>query len=254
MHLEVEITRCPTSTESSSSASAWAGSSTTTSPRWTAFASFSSRPQLRRLGIVRGGLIVSDIEAAHVELAGRGIDANEIWHGPPFPPEARQLGPDPERTSYGWFFSFTDPDGNTWLVQEVTTRLPGRIDATGTAFASTADLASALRRAEAAHAEHQKRTSRTCCTGWAKTRTAPPGTPPIWWRSRPARICPRDGSRVCPAAAPAAAGRARPEERVLGKRWLNRPPARGPAATGPTPRKTCSEGETSWRSRGRPRW
>ncbi|MGH3236723.1 MAG: VOC family protein, partial [Streptosporangiaceae bacterium] len=72
--------------------------------------------------------------------------------------EARQPGPDPERTSYGSFFSFSDPDGNTWLVQEVTTRLPGRIDAAGTAFASTADLASALRRAEAAHGEHEKRT------------------------------------------------------------------------------------------------
>ncbi len=87
-------------------------------------------------------------------------DASQIWHGPPFPAEARQPGPDPERTSYGSFFSVTDPDGNTWLVQEVTTRLPGRIDAAGTAFASTADLASALRRAEAAHAEHHKRTGR----------------------------------------------------------------------------------------------
>src|SRR5207248_6757561 len=72
-----------------------------------------------------------------------------------FPREARLSGPDPKRTSYGSFFSFHDPDGNTWLVQEVTTRLPGRVDA---AFLSTADLASALRRAEAAHAEHEKRT------------------------------------------------------------------------------------------------
>jgi len=112
-------------------------------------------------GSAEGGLIVSDIEAAHDEITGRGIDASEIWHGPPFPPEARQPGPDPERTSYGSFFSVTDPDRNTWLVQEVTTRLPGRIDATGTAFASTADLASALRRAEAAHAEHQQRTGRS---------------------------------------------------------------------------------------------
>jgi catechol 2,3-dioxygenase-like lactoylglutathione lyase family enzyme len=112
-------------------------------------------------GSAEGGLIVSDIVAAHDELTGRGIDASEIWHGPPFPPEARQPGPDPQRTSYGSFFSFTDPDGNTWLVQEVTTRLPGRIDGAETAFASTADLASALRRAEAAHAEHQKRTGRS---------------------------------------------------------------------------------------------
>jgi catechol 2,3-dioxygenase-like lactoylglutathione lyase family enzyme len=112
-------------------------------------------------GSAEGGLIVSDIVAAHYELAGRGIDVSEIWHGPPFPPEARQPGPDPERTSYGSFFSFSDPDGNTWLVQEVTTRLPGRIDATETAFASAADLASALRRAEAAaHREHEKHTGR----------------------------------------------------------------------------------------------
>ena len=111
-------------------------------------------------GSAEGGLIVSDIEAAHDELTGRGIDASEIWHGPPFPREARQPGPDPERTSYGSFFSFTDPDGNTWLVQEVTTRLPGRI-AADTAYASTADLVSALQRAEAAHVEHQKRTGRS---------------------------------------------------------------------------------------------
>jgi catechol 2,3-dioxygenase-like lactoylglutathione lyase family enzyme len=111
-------------------------------------------------GSALAGLTVSDIEAAHDELVGRGIDASQIWHGPPFPPEARQPGPDPDRASYGSFFSFTDPDGNTWLVQEVTTRLTGRIDAAGTAFASTADLASALRRAEAAHLEHQQRTGR----------------------------------------------------------------------------------------------
>jgi predicted lactoylglutathione lyase len=112
-------------------------------------------------GAAGGGLIVSDIVAAHDDLAGRGIDASEIWHGPPFPVEARQPGPDPDRASYGSFFSFTDPDGNTWMVQEVTMRLPGRVDAAGTAFASTADLASALRRAEAAHAEHQKRAGRS---------------------------------------------------------------------------------------------
>jgi hypothetical protein len=77
-------------------------------------------------GSAAGGLIVSDIEAAHDELVGRGINASEVWHGPPFPPEARLKGPDPKRTSYESFFSFSDPDGNTWLVQEVTTRLPGR--------------------------------------------------------------------------------------------------------------------------------
>jgi len=109
-------------------------------------------------GSAEGGLIVSDIVAAHHDISGRGIEATDVWHGPPFPAEARQPGPDPERTSYGSFFSFNDPDGNTWLVQEVTTRLPGRIDAASTAFTSTADLANAFRRAEAAHSEHQKRT------------------------------------------------------------------------------------------------
>jgi catechol 2,3-dioxygenase-like lactoylglutathione lyase family enzyme len=79
-------------------------------------------------GSASGGLVVSDIVAAHAGLAERGIDVSKIWHGPPFPVEARQPGPDPERTSYGSFCSFTDPDGNVWLVQEVTTRLPGRVD------------------------------------------------------------------------------------------------------------------------------
>jgi catechol 2,3-dioxygenase-like lactoylglutathione lyase family enzyme len=111
-------------------------------------------------GSARGGLIVTDIEAAHDALTASGAEPTGIWHGPPFPPEARQPGPDPDRASYGSFCSFTDPDGNTWFVQEVTTRLPGRIDATGTAFATAADLASALARAEAAHAEHHKRAGR----------------------------------------------------------------------------------------------
>jgi catechol 2,3-dioxygenase-like lactoylglutathione lyase family enzyme len=112
-------------------------------------------------GSAEGAVTVTDIEAAHDDLVGRGIDASDIWHGPPFPVEARQPGPDPDRASYGSFCSFTDPDGNTWLVQEVTTRRPGRIDATGRAFASAADLASALQRAEAAHREHEKRAGRS---------------------------------------------------------------------------------------------
>jgi catechol 2,3-dioxygenase-like lactoylglutathione lyase family enzyme len=77
-------------------------------------------------GSAEATLVVSDIVAAHDELVGRGIDASEVWHGPPFPLEARLSGPDPKRTSYGSFFSFNDPDGNKWLVQEVTTRRPGR--------------------------------------------------------------------------------------------------------------------------------
>jgi catechol 2,3-dioxygenase-like lactoylglutathione lyase family enzyme len=112
-------------------------------------------------GSAESGLTVSDIEAAHDELVAGGIDVSDMWHGPPFPVEARQPGPDPEHTSYSSFFSFNDPDGNTWLVQEVTTRLPGRIDPTETKFASVADLESALRRAEAAHRERQKRTGRS---------------------------------------------------------------------------------------------
>jgi len=112
-------------------------------------------------GSAEGGLVVSDIEAAHHELVSRGIDVSDIWHGPPFPVEARQPGPDPERNSYGSFVYFTDPDSNTWLVQEVTTRLPGRMNTTETGYASTADLESALARAEAAHREHEKRTGRS---------------------------------------------------------------------------------------------
>ena len=107
-------------------------------------------------GSAGGGLIVSDIEAAHDELVGRGIEVSDIWHGPPFPAEARQPGVDPERTSYGSFFYFPDPDGNTWLVQEVTTRRPGVMNAGDTGYVSTTDLEGALRRAEAAHSDHQK--------------------------------------------------------------------------------------------------
>jgi catechol 2,3-dioxygenase-like lactoylglutathione lyase family enzyme len=77
-------------------------------------------------GSAAGAMIVSDIEAAHDGLVARGIEASDIWHGAPFPPEARLKGPDPKRTSYGSFFAFNDPDGNYWLVQEVTTRFPGR--------------------------------------------------------------------------------------------------------------------------------
>jgi catechol 2,3-dioxygenase-like lactoylglutathione lyase family enzyme len=77
-------------------------------------------------GSAVGALIVSDIKAAHAEFVRRGVAASEMWHGAPFPVEARLPGPDPKRTSYGSFFAFNDPDGNAWLVQEVTTRLPGR--------------------------------------------------------------------------------------------------------------------------------
>jgi catechol 2,3-dioxygenase-like lactoylglutathione lyase family enzyme len=107
-------------------------------------------------GTAEAGVIVSDIQAAHGELVSRGIDVSDVWHGPPFPVEARQPGPDPERTSYGSFFSFTDPDNNTYIVQEVTTRLPGRMNTGETGYVSAADLESALARAEAAHRQHEK--------------------------------------------------------------------------------------------------
>lgn len=78
-------------------------------------------------GSAEATLVVSDVVAAHDDLADRGVEVSEVWHGAPFPVQARLSGPDPKRTSYGSFCSFNDPDGNTWLVQEVTTRLPGRI-------------------------------------------------------------------------------------------------------------------------------
>jgi catechol 2,3-dioxygenase-like lactoylglutathione lyase family enzyme len=111
-------------------------------------------------GAAEGGLIVSDIQAARDQLVSLGIEVSDIWHGPPFPVEARQPGPDPDRASYGSFVYFTDPDANTWLVQEVTTRLPGRMSATETGYVSAADLEGALRRAEAAHRQHEKHAGR----------------------------------------------------------------------------------------------
>ncbi len=112
-------------------------------------------------GSARNYLVVSDIKAARDELVGRGVKVTEVFHFAGFnrlDPAARLSGPAPDLASYGSFVSFSDPDGNIWLVQEVTTRLPGRIDPAATAFGSASDLASALRRAEAAHGEHEKRT------------------------------------------------------------------------------------------------
>ena len=108
-------------------------------------------------------LIVSDIEAARDGLLAHGIEVGEVFHegtlGARFHSATndRVTGPSPDRGSYGSFASFSDPDGNGWLIQEVTTRLPGRVDAATTSFASVSDLASALRRASAAHGEHEKR-------------------------------------------------------------------------------------------------
>jgi catechol 2,3-dioxygenase-like lactoylglutathione lyase family enzyme len=100
-------------------------------------------------------LIVSDIEAALDKLAEAGVKADAVFH---FGADGQSSGLDPERRSYRSLASFRDPDGNQWLFQEVTTRLPGRIDSGVTSFSSASDLASAMRRAEAAHGEHEKRT------------------------------------------------------------------------------------------------
>ena len=108
-------------------------------------------------GSFRGGLIVSNIEAAHKELVASGINASEVFHGSPFSPAGRISGPDPEHQSYRSYVSFEDPDGNGWIVQEVTRRLPGRVDPETTTFGSANDLASAIRRAAAAHSENEKR-------------------------------------------------------------------------------------------------
>ncbi len=110
-------------------------------------------------------LIVSDIEAAINDLAGRGVDVSEAFHpgtpGAQFQPvgsDGRVAGPADEHATYSSFATFADPDGNGWLLQEVTTRLPGRIDTGETSYASVDDLAPALRRVAAAHGEHEKRT------------------------------------------------------------------------------------------------
>jgi catechol 2,3-dioxygenase-like lactoylglutathione lyase family enzyme len=112
-------------------------------------------------------LIVSDIEAAHRELVALGVDVSGVFHegagGARFHPVGasdRVMGPAPEHGSYGSFASFDDPDGNGWLLQEVTTRLPGRVNPAATSFASASELSEALRRAEAAHGEHEARIGR----------------------------------------------------------------------------------------------
>ena len=105
-------------------------------------------------------LIVSDIEAARGELVARGVEVSEVFHyaAGPAPFGGRVKGLAPNRASYGSYSTFRDPDGNGWLLQEVTTRFPGRIDSNETSFASVADLASAMRRASVAHGEHETRT------------------------------------------------------------------------------------------------
>jgi catechol 2,3-dioxygenase-like lactoylglutathione lyase family enzyme len=113
-------------------------------------------------------LIVSDIQDARDELLRRGVGISEVFHdagdvhtgaGEPYLfGRLRVSGPDPDHRSYRSYASFSDPDGNGWLLQEVTERLPGRVDADATTFTSSTELAAALRRAAAAHGEHEKRT------------------------------------------------------------------------------------------------
>ncbi|TWD81739.1 catechol 2,3-dioxygenase-like lactoylglutathione lyase family enzyme [Kribbella amoyensis] len=116
-------------------------------------------------------LAVTDIEAARQELVDKGVDASEVYHDGTggyafFDPDVRAPGPDPDRRSYASYVTFNDPDGNGWMLQELTTRLPGRIDSGVTGYASTSDLAGALRRAAAAHGEHEKRSGGEYDENW----------------------------------------------------------------------------------------
>jgi len=135
-----------------------------TPPGSAASIQFGSQITVATPGSARGlYLVVSDIQAARDVLAGRGVQISEVFHAGAPGAQFAQGGDDrvsgsaPEHASYGSFATFSDPDGNGWLLQEVTQRLPGRTDAAETTFASTVDLASAMRRASVAHGEHEKR-------------------------------------------------------------------------------------------------
>jgi predicted enzyme related to lactoylglutathione lyase len=107
-------------------------------------------------------LVVSDVQATRDALVARGAAVGEVFHerslGGRFNPDGRISGPAPDGATYGSFATFSDPDGNGWLIQEITTRLPGRIEAGTTTFGSVSDLADAMRRASVAHGEHEQRT------------------------------------------------------------------------------------------------
>ena len=126
-------------------------------------------------------LVVSDVVEARGELVGRGVHVSEVFHRAIG--EGPLSGLDPDRRSYASFATFSDPDGNQWLMQEVTTRLPGRVDADEMSFSSSAELAAALRRAAAAHGEHEKRTGKYDTEGWpdwyAQYMTAEQGGTPL---------------------------------------------------------------------------
>jgi catechol 2,3-dioxygenase-like lactoylglutathione lyase family enzyme len=106
-------------------------------------------------------LVVTDVQAACQAIAAAGVAVSEVFHeralGDRFDPEARVAGPAAGGATYGSFASFSDPDGNTWLLQEITARLPGRVQSATTSYSSIAELAQAMKRAEAAHGEHEAR-------------------------------------------------------------------------------------------------
>ncbi len=113
-------------------------------------------------GSAQNLLVVSDVDVAHTHLAAKGADPSEVFHDGSggynrWDASTRATGPDPDRRTYASFLEFTDPDGNLWQLQEITSRLPGRIDATTATFSSVDELRGALERAAAAHGEHEKR-------------------------------------------------------------------------------------------------
>jgi len=134
-----------------------------TPPRSEASIIFGKGVTSARSGSAELVLAVDNVDATREDLIARGVNVSEVFHyaGGPFNnaiENPRVSGRDPQGRSYFSFASFEDPDGNRWLLQEITTRLPGRIDSAATTFNSVSDLSSALRRAEAAHGEHEKRT------------------------------------------------------------------------------------------------
>jgi catechol 2,3-dioxygenase-like lactoylglutathione lyase family enzyme len=115
-------------------------------------------------GSVQGTyLVVSDIEVARADLIGHGVEVSEVFHNTP---QGRRSGAHPQRGTYASLATFSDPDGNRWLLQEITARLPGRVDGNTATFTSSSDLAASLRRAAAAHGEHEKRIGKHDTVGW----------------------------------------------------------------------------------------
>jgi catechol 2,3-dioxygenase-like lactoylglutathione lyase family enzyme len=134
-----------------------------TPPRSEASIIFGKGVTSARSGSAELVLAVDNVDATREDLIARGVNVSEVFHyaGGPFNnaiENPRVSGRDPQGRSYFSFASFEDPDGNRWLLQEITTRLPGRIDSAATTFNSVSDLSSALRRVEAAHGEYEKRT------------------------------------------------------------------------------------------------